>query len=96
MIAPAVVGCKRLFGRLVAIRYTGFMTRTLDAAVAKLAALPPEEQDRVANWLLEELRDDERWSRQFDGSQSALGKLAAEAQADRDAGRTTELTPEKL
>ena len=31
------------------------MTDMLDAAVAKLAALPPEEQDRFARWLLEEL-----------------------------------------
>ena len=31
------------------------MTRTLDAALAKLAALPPEEQDRVGRWLLDEL-----------------------------------------
>ena len=28
------------------------MTRALDAAIAKLATLPPEEQDRIGNWLL--------------------------------------------
>ena len=33
------------------------MTQTLDAAIAKLATLPPDEQDRVARWLLDELRD---------------------------------------
>jgi len=72
------------------------MTRTLDAAVAKLATLPPEEQDRVGRWLLDELRDEERWTNQFGGSQDALKKLAAEARADREAGRTTALDPEKL
>ena len=61
------------------VRYTDIMTRTLDAAIAKLATLPPEEQDCVGNWLLEELRDEERWNRQFAGSQDALSKLAAEA-----------------
>ena len=72
------------------------MTRTLDAAIAKLAALPPDEQDRVGNWLLEELRDEDHWNRQFAASQEALSKLAAEAQADRAAGRATELDPDKL
>ena len=43
------------------VRYTSFMTQTLDAAIAKLATLPPDEQDRVAQWLLDELRDDEHW-----------------------------------
>ena len=96
MIAPATDGCKRLLGRLVVLRYTRLMTRTLDAAIAKLATLPPEEQDRVARWLLDELRDDEQWTRQFRTSQDALTKLAAEARADHAAGRTTELDPEKL
>ena len=72
------------------------MTRTLDAAIAKLATLPPEEQDRVGHWLLDELRDDEHWAQQFRTSQDALGKLAAEARADGTAGRTTALDSEKL
>lgn len=72
------------------------MTPTLDAVIAKLAALPPEEQDRVARWLLDELRDDEQWRRRFSGSQEALKTLAAEARADRETGRTTELDPETL
>lgn len=72
------------------------MTQTLDAAIAKLAAMPPEEQDRVGRWLLDELRDEERWAQQFAASQDALGKLAAEARAERTAGRATDLDPEKL
>ena len=62
------------------------MTQALDAAIAKLARLPAAEQDRIAQWLLDELRDDEHWARQ----------LAAEARADRSAGRATELDPNKL
>lgn len=72
------------------------MTRSLDAAIAKLATLPPEEQDRVAQWLLDELLDDDRWAQQFRASQDALGKLAAEVRADRKAGRSTPLDPEKM
>ena len=72
------------------------MTRALDAVVAKLAALPAKEQDRIAQWLLAELRDDEDWARRFANSQDALSKLAAEARADLAAGRATELDPDNL
>ena len=51
------------------------MTQTLDAAIAKLATLPPDEQDRVGRWLLDELRDEERWARQFATSQDVLSTL---------------------
>lgn len=72
------------------------MTRTLDAAIARLATLPPEEQDRVGLWLLDELRDEDRWARQFAASQDALSKLAAEARADTAAGRTTPLDADHM
>jgi hypothetical protein len=70
------------------------MTRALDAAIAKLAALPADEQDRIAQWLLDELRDEEEWARRFASSQDVLRKLAAEARADRAAGRATGLDPD--
>ena len=72
------------------------MTRTLDAAIAKLATLPPEEQDRVGRWLLDELADEKMWVGTFDASQDTLVKLAAEARADRAAGRTTDVDPDSL
>jgi hypothetical protein len=72
------------------------MTRTLDAAIAKLATLPVEEQDRVGRWILDELQDEEHWGQQFRDSQEGLTKLAAEARRDRETGRTTDLNPEKL
>jgi hypothetical protein len=83
-------------GRLATNGILHAMTRALDAAISKLATLPADEQDRIAQWLLDELRDDEHWARQFATSQDALGKLAAEARADRSAGRTTELDPDTL
>lgn len=72
------------------------MTRTLTAAIAKLEALPPDEQERVASWLLGELGDEARWARQFAESQDLLADLANEALADHAAGRTVPLDPEKL
>jgi len=72
------------------------MTRTLDAAIAKLAALTPEEQDRVGRWLLDELADEEQWTQRFEASHGALTKLSAEARADRAAGQTTDIDPDNL
>ncbi len=85
-----------MMGRPITLRYTGIVTQVLEAALAELAKLPPEEQDRIGRWLLEELRDEEQWDRQFGGSQHALSKLAAEALADRAAGRTAPLDLDKL
>lgn len=72
------------------------MTRALETAIAKLATLPADEQERIAQWLLDELQDDEHWARQFAGSQDALSKLAAETRADRSAGRATEFDADTL
>jgi hypothetical protein len=72
------------------------MTPTLDQAIAKLAALPADEQDRVGRWLLDALRDDEHWARQFRTSSGVLGDLAAEARRDKAAGRARELDPDHL
>jgi hypothetical protein len=62
------------------------MTEMLDAAVAKLAALPPKEQDRIAHWLLQELPDEELWNRRFSETQDALSKLAVETRKERAGG----------
>ena len=72
------------------------MTEMLDAAVAKLAALPAAEQDRVAEWLLQELPDEELRDTQFSASQSALSKLAAETRKEKSAGRVTALELDKI
>lgn len=72
------------------------MTEMLDAAVAKLAALSPQEQDSIAQWLLQELSDEELWARRFSESQDALSKLASETRRERTAGTTIEIDPDTL
>ena len=67
----------------------------MDTAIAELAALPPEEQERIAKWILVLLRDEAEWDARFGASQDALGRLAAEARGDRAAGRATELDFER-
>ena len=37
------------------------MSKLLEEVIAKLAALPEEDQDSIASWLLEELESEMRW-----------------------------------
>ena len=72
------------------------MTRSLNTVIAKIAALPPDEQDRIAQWLLDELNDEDRWTEQFENSQDSLDRLADEARSEREAGKAAQLDPDKL
>ena len=72
------------------------MSRVLDTVVEKMSALPSEEQDRIAQWILAELQDEECWTQAFSSSQDALGRLADEARADIEADRATQLDSDKL
>ena len=72
------------------------VSRASDTAIEKMSALPPEEQDRIAQWLFGEFQAEERWTQAFSGSQDALSRLADEARADIKAGRATQLDPDKL
>ena len=72
------------------------MTEMLNTAVARLASLPPEEQDRIARWLLEELPDEEMWAMRFAETQGSLSQLASEVRQEKAAGNTTELDPDCL
>ena len=77
-------------------RMIRIVSRAFDTAIEKMSALPPEEQDRIAQWLLGELQDEERWTQAFSSSQDALNKLADEARAEIKAGRASQLDPDKL
>jgi hypothetical protein len=72
------------------------MTEQLDQVIARLKALPTDQQDAIANLILEELEDEQRWDESFARSPDLLAKLAAEAMTEYRAGKTQELDPEAL
>jgi hypothetical protein len=72
------------------------MTPTLERALAEIAKLPEDEQDRFAAWILEELASERRWDQSFAASSDVLAELANEALADFRAGRTQLLDPDTL
>ena len=67
------------------------MTKLLAKAMEAVAKLPEAEQDALAAALLEELAAERRWSNLFAQSQDELAKLAEQATAEYNAGRTKPL-----
>ena len=67
------------------------MTKLLKKAFERASGLPEEEQDALAAILLEEMADEQRWAKAFEGSKMALDKLAQEALKELQDGQTTPL-----
>jgi hypothetical protein len=67
------------------------MTKLLEKAFTEAAKLPQPEQDLIARQLLADLASESRWSEAFANSQDQLGKLADEAMAEFEAGKTKPL-----
>ncbi len=72
------------------------MNTLLERAFAEAQKLPPDEQETLAQWILDELASERRWTEAFERSQDALEKLANEALAEHRAGRTRPFNPDEL
>ncbi len=72
------------------------MTRLMEQAIERLRAIPEHQQDRLAEFLLHELAEDERWSATTQGHAAKLRDLAENVLADDANGRCTPLDPERL
>ena len=64
------------------------MSALMEKAVVKMRALPEGEQDDFAQFILAEIESEQCWDGLFRNSQDALARLAEEAIAEDDAGRT--------
>ncbi len=65
------------------------MPKLFDKAVAAVRKLPPDEQEKIGAILLQELADEEGWSRRLAESRDLLQRMADEAVKEHKAGRTT-------
>jgi hypothetical protein len=71
------------------------MTVALERAFAEAAKLPTDEQDLLAARLLAELAAEDEFDNKIAGSGDKLGRLAAAALAEFEAGDTEPLDPER-
>jgi hypothetical protein len=72
------------------------MTKLLEKAFEEAAQLPESEQDSFAEWLLAELRSEQKWADTFSRSSGQLVRLAERARREHAAGETKNLDPEAL
>ena len=64
------------------------MTRLLEKAFEEASKLPDEDQDALAQELLDDLASEMRWAETFSKSQDKLALLAKEALNEFRQGRT--------
>jgi hypothetical protein len=70
-------------------------TKALEHAFEEASRLPEDEQESVAQQIMELLSEHE-WQKRFDATKPQLRKMAQEARRDHQEGRTEELDPDNL
>ena len=68
----------------------------LDEAFKEIKTYSPIEQNRIAKWLIEELKYNRKWETSFAESEDLLESLANEALEEYEKGETVILDPEKI
>ena len=72
------------------------MTRLMEKAIERLRSLPEPQQDGLAQFVLNELEQDERWTASTAAHADALGRLAAKVLSDDAAGTCEPLDTDML
>ena len=72
------------------------MTELLKKAFDVVSELSEDEQNEVAEWLLNELATEKQWENQFSETGETLARLAREALREHERGETQILDPEVL
>jgi hypothetical protein len=78
------------------LKRQGARMTKLELAFSEIEKLPPAEQKIFAEWILEELHSEERWSRLFAKSGDMLSQIANEALTEHKGKKTKKLDPEAL
>jgi hypothetical protein len=72
------------------------MTVLMEEAIKRLQAVPANEQDRLARFVLNELQQDERWAASTEANADRVQKLISDVLADDAAGKCEPLDPDQL
>ena len=67
------------------------MTQLLEKAFEEASKLPALEQNALARWLIDEVISERKWEKSFAESEDILDKLADEALAENEQGKTKPL-----
>jgi hypothetical protein len=72
------------------------MTRAMEQAIERLKRVPETQQEELAQFLLHELEEDERWAATTQSRRPQLDRLIKDVLADHAAGKTRPLDPDAL
>ena len=72
------------------------MTKLLEDAIAKVRQMPEDEQNAIAQIVLDEIESERRWEELFAKSPEKLRELADRAWAEHEAGGSEELDADTL
>lgn len=64
------------------------MTNLLKQAIEKTSLLSEDEQNKIAQIILDEISDEDKWEAKFNNSQKELSILAEKAVKDYEAGKS--------
>ena len=67
------------------------MSRLLEEALERAAALPDAEQDAIASQILDSIADEDAWRRRFNERRDVLRRMAQEALSEDARGETLAL-----
>ena len=67
------------------------MTQLLQQAISELHKLPASDQDAIAELILAEIADEDRWNTAFADSQGELSRMADKVREDIRAGRVRDM-----
>lgn len=75
------------------------MTELLKQAIAEIQKLPADQQDAIASRLMAELKDEQRWTGQFESTTDEqwdrLAEMVRQEIASGDTSRLDEIFPVK-
>ena len=72
------------------------MTKTLEQAIERLRQMPADRQDSLAQLLLHEMEQDERWQRSTEAHEGKLRGLIDEVLEADERGECEPLDPDNL
>jgi hypothetical protein len=72
------------------------MTKLLEKALAEIQKLSEQDQDSIAQIILEEIEDERKWDEAFAKSQHKLSKIAEKVRADIKAGKVKKIGIDQL
>jgi hypothetical protein len=72
------------------------MTKLLEQAFSQAKLLPDQQQDAIAQLLLEEMQADHQWDELLGSQPEKLRKLADQAWLEHESGKSEPLDPDAM